>query len=114
MDWDSLLDDMTATIAETFPKRITYHRVETNTDHDTTPSGKPLTGIYDIKSVDTRDNGGTLGVNNRQIILDVRNADLGFKPAAKDELEVEGEGSFKVLTVNPSSSGMTQLQLRKG
>jgi flagellar basal body rod protein FlgG len=113
MDWDSLLDDMTAVIAETFPKRITYHRAETNTDHDTTPTGSPLTGIYDIQSVDTRENSGTLTVTNRQIVLDVRLADLGFKPATKDGVDVQGEGSFTVLALFPSSSGMTKLQLRK-
>jgi hypothetical protein len=114
MDWDSLLDDMTSVVAGTFPKRITYHRLETGTDHDTTPSGAPLTGVYDIQTVETRDNGATLTVNNRQIVLDIRNADLGFKPATKDGVEVEGEGSFTVLALFPSSSGMTKLQLRKG
>ncbi|MCW1412206.1 hypothetical protein OLZ32_28045 [Rhizobium sp. 1AS11] len=114
MDWDSLLDDMTAIVAETFPKGITYHRLETGTTHSTTPSGAPLTAIYDISATDTRDNGGTLAVNNRQIIIDVRIADLGFEPATKDRVDVDGKGSFTVLALMPSSSGMTKLLLRKG
>jgi hypothetical protein len=77
-------------------------------------NGAPLTAIYDINAADTRDNGGTLTVNNRQIVIDVRIADLGFKPATKDGVEVDGEGSFTVLALQPSSSGMTKLQLRKG
>lgn len=112
MDWDQLLDDMTATIAETFPKRIIYTRVD-GTTHTETPDGKPLTGVFDYQAVESRD-GASLGITNRQTILDVRLADLGFDPETRDTVSVDGEGSFTVLAKYPSSSGMMKLHLRKG
>lgn len=111
-DWDALLDDMTATVAGTFPKCITYTRLELGTVHDKTPSGTPLTAIYDVVEADTTE-GPSRTVTNRRVVIDIRLADLGFDPMQRDLVTVHGIGDFTVLNRIPSSSGMMKLVLRE-
>lgn len=111
MDWNGLLDGMTRLIADTFPEPISYYRVSTDTTHTVTVTGAPLTGVFDYEAVETRE-GASLGVNNRQTVVDIRLADLGFEPESKDRVEIAGK-TYDVLTKHPTTSGMMKLYLRK-
>ncbi|MCB5201716.1 hypothetical protein LH464_04385 [Neorhizobium sp. T786] len=112
MDWDELLDDMTAVVVDTFAVSLVYERAEApGVLIDKTPSGAPLTCIYDVETVDGAE-GGSLSVANRRTIIDVRLDDLGFVPSTKDFVRVPA-GRFSILNKDESSSGMMKLQLRK-
>jgi len=113
MDWEELLDGMTAVVADTFAVSLVYERAEQpGVLIDKTPSGAPLTCIYDVEVADAAE-GGSLTVSNRRTVIDVRLADLGFVPAKKDRVTVPA-GTFTVLDKDQSTSGMMKLELRKG
>lgn len=111
MNWNGLLDGMTAVVRDVFGDPISYYRAETGTTHTTTPSGAPLTAVFDVETIDSKD-GASLAASNRRTVIDIRIADLGFVPAKNDEATVRGV-SYLVLDKDPSSSGNMKLQLRK-
>jgi hypothetical protein len=111
MDWTGLLDGMTGVVRDTFGDPVSYYRAETGTTHTTTPSGAPLTAVFDVESIDSKD-GASLTASNRRTVIDIRLADLGFVPAKNDEATVRGTTYF-VMDKDPSSSGNMKLQLRK-
>lgn len=107
-DWHGLLDDMTATVRDTFGEAVpvVYTRTETGEVKD------DLTAIFDY-SHEALEAGGSLPTTARIPVLDVRNADLGFEPLPDDRVVINKHGSFRVIDTYPSSSGMTKLHLRK-
>ena len=109
--WDDLLDIATEAVRDVFSVPLTYVRLETDTTHTTTPSGEPLTAIFDVIPAESNE-GVSLTVANRITVIDVRLADLGFDPAVKDRVTINGK-SYDVNKRLPSSSGMMKLQLRE-
>lgn len=107
VDWRGLLDDLTATTRDTFgePTPCQYMQRRTGVT-------KPVTAIFDYQYIGL-EAGGSVPTTSRVPVLDVRNADLGVKPASEDEVEIEGHGRFRVIETHPDSSGNTKLHLRK-
>ncbi|RVH56276.1 hypothetical protein CN213_16140 [Sinorhizobium meliloti] len=112
MDWNGLLDGMTGIVRDTFGEPFTYTRLETGeTLTHSVATGEELRGIYDAAWSPEQD-GTALRVSASIPVLDVKLSDLGFEPATKDQLTVDGV-SYQVNDKIPSSSGMMKLHLRK-
>ncbi|RWQ35844.1 MAG: hypothetical protein EOS20_17375 [Mesorhizobium sp.] len=108
MEWDGLLDSLTAVVRDTFRESVfvIYKRTETGaikTD---------LAAIFDY-SPEALEAGGSLPTRSRIPVLDVRNADLGFEPLPDDEVTISGHGVFRVIDTLRDSSKNTKLHLRK-
>lgn len=106
-DWFGLLDGMTATVRDTFgePVPVSYRRPSTGFTKD-------ITAIFDYGH-EALEAGGGVSATSKIPVLDVRDADLGFPPAADDEVTIAGFGSFRVIDKYPSSAKTTLLHLRK-
>jgi len=103
MDWNGLLDAMTATVRDTFGEPVSYVRSD--------GQAVEITGVYDpdYKPVEV---GGTMQTLSNRIVLDVREADIGLPATTDDTLRVKGR-RFRVMAIWPSSSGMVKLELRR-
>lgn len=104
MDWDGLLDDMTAAVRDVFGEPVLYRRTETGEDHE-------IHGVFDpdFKELEA---GGTMPTLSKIPVLDVRVDDLGFEPSTEDRVTVGGK-RYRIMSIWPSSSGMVKLQLRR-
>lgn len=104
MDWDGLLDDMTATVRDVFGEPVLYSRTETGEDHE-------IRGVFDpdFKELEA---GGTMPTLSKIPVLEIRVADLGFNPSTEDRVTVQGK-RYRMQAIWPSSSGMVKLQLRR-
>lgn len=111
-NWTGLLDRMTRTVRATFGEPVSYFRFETGQTITTRPDGEPLTGIFDPDHEPLSASPGSVEVNSRIVVLDMRVADLGFVPLEEDKATVKGV-TYRVMKVHPSSSGMMKLQLRR-
>lgn len=104
MDWNGLLDGMTATVRDTFGEPVSYTREETGETIE-------LVGIFDpdFKEVTA---GGAMPTLSKVPVLEVRVDDVGADPVQGDRVVIKGK-AYIVAAPWPSSSGMVKLQLRR-
>jgi hypothetical protein len=104
MDWNGLLDGMTAIVRDTFGEPVSYWIEATGETIE-------IIGIFDpdFKEVAA---GGTMPTLSKVPMLEVRVDDIGVDPMQGDRVTVQGR-RYLVSAPWPSSSGMVKLQLRK-
>lgn len=107
-DWDGLLGGMTGVIRDTFGKAAIYTRAATGEVFEIVAPFDPAYSQSDA--------GGSLSVTVTRPVVDIRIADIGgHEPEQDDTARIGGAGGvlYRVIDVEPSSSGMMKAHLRK-